>query len=66
MFNSVEDIKQSADCLYDLNQIGTVIDQIAQQINQQHQATRPIILCVMNGGLVFSGQLLPKLTIPLE
>jgi len=55
-----------ADCLYDLNDINQALDKIATQLNRHYAGMKPVLLCVMKGALVTMGQLLPKLSFPLE
>lgn len=55
-----------ADCLYDLNDINLALDTLAMALNQRYAHSKPVVLCVMKGALVTLGQLLPKLTFPLE
>jgi hypoxanthine phosphoribosyltransferase len=55
-----------AEQLYSEAEIAAAILGITEQLNQEYLAEQPIILCVMNGGLFFTGQLLPKLTFPFE
>ena len=62
----IRQIMAQADCLYDGAQIDSAIDRVAKAINEQFSARMPVVFCVMNGGLIFSGQLLPKLQFPLE
>lgn len=54
------------DRLYSEREVVDAIESIAQKLNQDFTGTNPLLLCVMNGGLVFSGQLLPKLLFPLQ
>jgi len=42
------------------------LDILADKLNQQHIDDNPVVLCVMQGGLLFSGQLIPKLNCMLE
>ena len=55
-----------AECLYDMNAIEAALDKLAEQLNQHYADLNPLLLCVMKGALVTMGQLLPKLTFPLE
>jgi hypoxanthine phosphoribosyltransferase len=59
-------IFKKADCLYSLKQVESTVQNIADQINHAHSQDNPVIVCVLNGGLVLIGQLLPKLGFPLE
>ena len=42
------------------------IDRMAKQLNIDYANKHPILLSVMGGAVYFTGQLLPKLTFPLE
>jgi hypoxanthine phosphoribosyltransferase len=39
---------------------------MAVEITGRLKELRPVVVCVMNGGLIFAGQLLTKLVFPLE
>lgn len=54
------------DRLYSESEVVGAIESLAGVLNQDLADSRPLLLCVMNGGLVFSGQLLPKLSFPLQ
>ena len=43
-----------------------MLDVMAAQISQSLQAANPLLLCVMNGGLIITGRLLPRLSFPLQ
>jgi len=55
-----------ADLLHDAAAVETALDAMAGAITHRLQNHRPVVLCVMVGGLVTSGKLLPKLQFPLE
>ncbi|MEI6209036.1 MAG: hypoxanthine-guanine phosphoribosyltransferase [Desulfuromonadales bacterium] len=55
-----------ADLLVTESEVATAIGRIAEEISFQLKESNPILLCVMNGGLIFTGHLLPKLMFPLE
>jgi hypoxanthine phosphoribosyltransferase len=59
-------IYEEADCLYNWQQIQSAIHQLAKEITSNLSESNPIIFTVMNGGIIFSGQLLPLLPFPLE
>lgn len=59
-------IHHQADCLADQASVEAAIDRIAAAITARLSAQRPVIYVVMNGGLVFAGQLLTRLDFPLE
>lgn len=47
--------------IYNAEQISQAIDNLAAQLNDRLKDAQPLLLCVMNGGLVFSGHLLTRL-----
>ena len=47
-------------------EITAALDQLAARLNQQLLDEKPVVLCVMQGGLIFSGQLIPRLNCMLE
>lgn len=55
-----------ADLLVSETEVATAIKRMAQEITCELQDTRPVLLCIMNGGLIFTGQLLTSLVFPLE
>jgi hypoxanthine phosphoribosyltransferase len=55
-----------ADLLVTESEIRTVIDRIAGEITSQLKESNPVLLCIMNGGLIFTGQILTRLRFPLE
>ncbi len=59
-------LPENARLLYDNQQILTALDRLAEQMNAVLDGEKPLVLCVMQGGLVFSGQLIPRLNCLLE
>ncbi len=66
IFQDSQQVLSEADCLFSQKDVGLAIDELAKQINQQLKDSNPIILAVMNGGLIPCGMLLPKLNFPLQ
>jgi hypoxanthine phosphoribosyltransferase len=62
----IQQIKDEADCLVTAAQINVALEQLAEKISQQQRDNNPLLLCVMNGGLILSGNLIVKLDFPLE
>ncbi|MGD2119864.1 MAG: hypoxanthine-guanine phosphoribosyltransferase [Chromatiales bacterium] len=56
-----EQVLAEADLLLTEQQIEQAMKIMAQQINSALAGTDPVILCVMNGGLIPAGMLLPQL-----
>jgi hypoxanthine phosphoribosyltransferase len=55
-----------ADLLVTGSEVSTAIDRIAEEVTGQLKESNPVLLCIMNGGLIFTGQLLTRLVFPLE
>ena len=55
-----------SEVIYSPQQVSDAIHGLAVQITHHLQDQAPLVLTVMNGGLYFAGQLLPKLGFPLE
>jgi hypoxanthine phosphoribosyltransferase len=62
----IRQVMAEADCLFTEAEVEAAIDQVAARINAELAERNPVVFCVMNGGLIFSGKLLPKLAFPLE
>lgn len=58
-------IFEEADLLASQEEVEVAIDRMAAEITERLHDSRPLVLCVMNGGLIIAGQLLPKLRFPL-
>lgn len=59
-------VRAEADCLYTEAELQQAMNKLAQEMTSDLADKNPIVFCVMNGGLIFAGQLLPKLDFPLE
>lgn len=57
---------QRADCLYSPEQVASALSAMAARINQTLSGLDPLVICVMTGGVVPFGQLLPKFQFPLQ
>lgn len=66
-FKSSDDILQRSKELYSDFQIRNAIEELAEEINaSDDQYNLPLILTVMNGGMIFAGELISHLNFPLE
>lgn len=65
MLEEINRVRATADLLHSEQEVEAAIDKIAQQINIAFANRNPLVLCVINGGIVAAGKLLPRLTIPL-
>lgn len=57
---------EEADLLVTPDEVSGAIAKMAEEITEQLKESRPVVLCVMNGGLIFAGQLLTRLHFPLD
>ncbi|EMO9597565.1 hypoxanthine-guanine phosphoribosyltransferase [Pseudomonas aeruginosa] len=62
----IRQVMAEADCLFNNDEVEAAIGRVAEAINRDLGKTNPVVFCVMNGGLIFSGKLLPLLDFPLE
>lgn len=62
----VKVVMAKATCLYTKQEVETALDRMADQINGLLAETNPVFLCVVLGGLIPLGNLLPRLNFPLE
>lgn len=64
-------VLESAELIYDARQIDQALEQLANKINdtvaQLDTGDQPVlVICIMNGGLILTGQLLTRLNFPLH
>src|SRR3989338_1970413 len=62
----VREVLRDADLICSAEQVQAALHKVAQQINAALADKHPLVLSVMGGAVVFSGQLLPLLTFPLD
>lgn len=55
-----------ADCLHDRDAVEAALDHMAAAIRADLAGGDVVVICVMNGGLVTTGLLLPRLDFPLR
>jgi len=59
-------LRNHAELLHGAIAIELALDRLASQISDALADRFPVALCVMGGGVVFAGKLLPRLGFPLE
>ena len=57
---------EEADCLADKEAVEAALDRMAIDITRDLENKSPLVFCVMNGGMIVTGQLLTRLVFPLE
>lgn len=60
------EVLQRADCLYRAPDVEQALDRMAAGITQRLASHNPLLVCVMTGGVVPFGKLLPRLQFPLQ
>ena len=61
-----QEILQRADRLYTVEEVEATLVRMASQISHDLAGTDPILVCIMTGGVVPFGKLLPSLQFPLQ
>ena len=62
----IAEVQNSAECIYDAATVQQTLDHMAADISSTMADSLPVILCVMNGGVIMTGHLLTRLIFPLE
>jgi hypoxanthine phosphoribosyltransferase len=58
--------RDAAECLFDAAAVERAVDQLAVRLTLRLHDAHPIVMCVMNGGMVLTAELLLRLQFPLE
>ncbi|CAA9892913.1 Hypoxanthine phosphoribosyltransferase [Candidatus Methylobacter favarea] len=66
MLEEIKHIQSTADLLCSEAEVEAALERMAREINLMLAAANPLILCVINGGIVTAGKLLTRLTMPLN
>jgi hypoxanthine phosphoribosyltransferase len=64
--SKIKEVYEKSTCLYTTHEVEAALDRMAINIHQELQDENPVLICVMVGGLVLLGNLLPRLDFPLE
>lgn len=62
----IQEVYNKATCLYTKQEIEIALDKMAGAIHAKLEDRNPVLVCVMIGGLIPAGNLLPRLDFPLE
>ncbi len=65
MLDEIKQVQETATLIYSEQQVETALDEMAQQISLTLLHSNPVVLCVLNGGIVTLGKLLTRLDFPL-
>ena len=66
MTQDPQSILAHSELIYSEAEVATAVGQLASKITEVLSKTNPVVMSVMGGAVVFTGQLLPKLNFPLE
>ena len=58
--------RDAAECLFDAAAVERAVDQLAVRLTLRLHDAHPIVMCVMNGGMILTAELLLRLHFPLE
>ena len=64
--SKIQEVYKKSTRLFTTEQVEAALDRMAIDIHEQLHDKNPVLLCVMIGGLVPLGNLLPRLDFPLE
>ncbi|MBP6057196.1 MAG: hypoxanthine-guanine phosphoribosyltransferase [Nitrosomonas sp.] len=65
-YQQVQQTLDTADLIYSEQIVAQTVQRMAVDITQVLSHRQPLVLCVMGGAVVFTGQLLPQLRFPLD
>lgn len=60
------EVLRNAEMICSADQVRAAVERVAAQINTALRGRHPLVLSVMGGAVIFSGQLLPLLEFPLD
>jgi hypoxanthine phosphoribosyltransferase len=66
MLKEIQHIQATAELVYSEIQVEAALDSMAESINVKLADSNPLVLCVMNGGIIAAGKLLSRLTMLLN
>lgn len=63
---NIQEVYDKATCIYTQQQIETALDAMAEAMHTKLADSYPLMICVLKGGMVFMGNLLPRLKFQVE
>lgn len=66
LFNESRQVREQADCLFTKDEMLQEITKLAKTITKELAETNPVVVGIMNGGLIPMGLLIPELDFPLQ
>jgi hypoxanthine phosphoribosyltransferase len=65
MLNEIKQVQANAELMFSEEQVESALDKMAAEINDVLAERNPLVLCVLNGGIIATGKLIPRLNMPL-
>ncbi len=62
----VRRVRTEADCLFTTEQVDAALDRLSAEITARYENRNPLVVCVMNGGLMTTAGLLQRMDFPLQ
>lgn len=62
----IKKLRAESECLFSAQQVDEAVTRMAEQISAVLAESDPLMLCIMNGGLILTGKLAPLLDFPLQ
>jgi len=66
LLEEIKSVQAEAECIFTAQYIEHRVLELASQFNQDFKSLNPIFICILNGGLPFTGALISKLNFPLQ
>ncbi|MCB1836008.1 MAG: hypoxanthine-guanine phosphoribosyltransferase [Alcanivoracaceae bacterium] len=66
LLEHMQQVRDNARELYNMAQVDAAITRLANELTGAYSDKNPLLLTVMNGGVVLAGKLVPQLPFPLE
>ena len=66
LLEEIQRVEREAERLFSEAQVEAALDRLAIEITGRIGKSNPIVLTVLNGGIIFAGKLLTRLRFPLE
>lgn len=66
ILEEIDTVQRDALQLHSAAEVEAALDKMASAISQKLSNSNPLLLCVINGGIIATGKLLPRLDFPLN
>lgn len=66
LLEEIKQVERNAERIFSVAEVEAAIDRVAGEITIALGDRNPLVLTVLNGGIIFTGMLLPRLPFPLE